>query len=58
MNKAIPYVCSGTGLVMICNINSALCYFTGAFLMLFACLIWIKRLEQPQDQSRKTINHA
>ena len=45
LNKALPslYFCSGLG--MICNIDSTLCFFLGSLLMLFACIIWIKRVE-------------
>lgn len=52
LNKALPglYLCSGLGIT--CNLDSALCFFSGTFLMLLACMIWIKRAE---SQNHRTI---
>jgi len=40
-----PLVYFISGLVMTCNFNSSLSFYSGILLMLIACLIWERRLE-------------
>ena len=59
LKKTLPYAFSITGLGMTCNIGSPLSFYSGIFLMLFACLIWMKRLANRQDQASDTVTrHA
>jgi hypothetical protein len=45
LSKALPYVCFICGLGTACSIDSALSFYPGILLMLSACMIWIRRLE-------------
>jgi len=45
LKKTLPIIYFVSGLGVSCNIDSALCYFSGSLLMLFACLVWIKHAE-------------
>jgi len=58
INKALPYVYFIIGLGIASNIDSALSFFSGSLIMLFACLTIIKRLEHRQDQSGDTVKHV
>ena len=37
-----------SGLVMICTFNSSLAFYSGILLMLIACLIWGRHLENQE----------
>ena len=51
LSKFLPYVYAICGLVMVCNIDSLLSYYSGLLLMLIACLIWTKQLERQEPNS-------
>ena len=51
LQEALPYVCAISGLGMTCNRGSPLSFYSGITLMLFACLIWMKRLQYRQDHA-------
>jgi len=59
VKKMLPYAFSITGLGLACNIGSPLSFYSGIFLLLFACLIWMKQLANRQDQASDTVTrHA
>jgi hypothetical protein len=58
LRKIIPCVIFIGGLVVACDYDSALCFFPGILLMLFACLLWLKRLERQHDHSSDSGKHA
>jgi len=43
-----PVTCFISGVVLTCNLNSSLSFYSGILLMLIACLIWQRHLENPQ----------
>jgi len=43
-----PIIYFISGLVLTCNFNSSLSFYSGILLMLIACLIWERHLENPQ----------
>jgi len=48
LRNVLPIIYSVSGLGMACNFNSPLCFYSGILLMLVACLIWERRLENQQ----------
>ena len=52
LTKALPVVYFISGLGIAYNLDSALGFFSGSLLMLFACLTWLKRLEHQQPIKR------
>ena len=49
LKKALPFLCFICGLVSAYNFDSALSFYPGILLMLIACIIWMKRLENLHD---------
>jgi len=45
LHNFLPLVYFISGLVMTCNFNSPLSFYPGILLMLIACLIWERHLE-------------
>ena len=40
-----PLICFTCGLVMVCDVYSALSFYSGMLFMLAACLMWQRNLE-------------
>jgi len=48
LRNALPFIFCICGLGLACNFNSTLCFYAGILLLLVACLIWERRLENQQ----------
>jgi hypothetical protein len=49
LKRALPFLCFICGLAGAYNIDSAPSFYPGILLMLIACIIWMKRLENQHD---------
>ena len=57
LKNSLPFGIFLCGLGNACDYDSALNFFPGILLMLFACLLWLKRLERQHDYSSDSGKH-
>jgi len=58
LRNALPFTCIISGLCLAFNLDLSLSFYTGILLMLIACLIWLKRLEERQIKIREIREHG